>query len=79
MEPCETRSEAPEAGMMDSGMIEADITGTIGFEVESETFWGPELGEGTCKEGVKGSENIGSCGIATLGQIWGSEMEVCEE
>ena len=38
MEPCETRSEAPEAGMMDSGMIEADIIGTIGFEVELETF-----------------------------------------
>ena len=49
-------------------MKDSDIAGTAGLEVESERF-GLELDKGTCKEGVRGSENIGSCGVATFGQI----------
>ena len=79
IEPGETRSKESEVGMMDFGMVEFDIIGREESKDESDTFWGLESEDGTCKEGVKGSENIGSCGIAALGQIWGSEMEVCGE
>ena len=62
-------------GGMDSGMTESDMTGR---EV-LDTWLGLEVEDETCNEGVIGSENMGSCGRATLGHIWGREIEVCGE
>ena len=64
-----------EPSGMDSGMTESYMTGR---EV-SDTWVGVEVEDGTCNEDVIGSENIGSCGKATLGQIWEREIEVCGE
>ena len=76
VESGKTGTKEPEAGIMGSSMTKSDIPEP---KLGSNAWIGLESEEGTSKEGVRGSENMGSCGIATLGQIWGSEMKVCGE
>ena len=56
---------------MGSGMTESDIPES---KLRLDAWIRPESEEGKYKKGVRGSENMGSCGIAILGQIWGSKM-----
>ena len=40
-----------------------------------ETWIGPESENGRPGEGITSSKNMESCGVATLGQMWGREIE----
>ena len=83
-EPCSTEpgrawSKDLEAGVMDFGMTESNITGIEESKSGSDTWLELESEDGTFEEALISSENMGSCGRAILGQIWWREIEVCGE
>ena len=66
-----------ESDTIDSGSAESEMTGSNGSNTWLETWVGLQVEWDMLGEEIIGSRNMASTGIATLGHIWGKEMDDC--